>query len=205
MVFAESDFFTKKINKDHPLYPIKNQEAGVFLGDTDTEAWKVAHKFLPPALGPKAVRHYAPTMQKTVENAFNVFDQLDEEGQAWNVYHYMLKLGSQAVGKITLGMDFNHFSSPRAYPDEMIRIIAESLELNKQIASKGDWYAKLPFGPPQRLRNLADRMMVLVGESIKRAESSGAHDLPLQDAALEASNMVGMYTRIISRSRHGTH
>jgi cytochrome P450 len=56
IVFAESDFFTKEINKAHPLYPIKNKAAGVFLGDTDTEEWRVAHKFLPPALGPKAVR-----------------------------------------------------------------------------------------------------------------------------------------------------
>lgn len=36
IVFSESDFFTKKINESHPLYPIKNQDAGVFLGDTDT-------------------------------------------------------------------------------------------------------------------------------------------------------------------------
>jgi len=192
-VFAESDFFTKLINKNHPLYPIKNKQAGVFLGDTDTPEWKVAHKFLPPALGPKAVRHYAPTMQKTIEEAFNVFDEFDGKGQAWNVYQYMLKLGSQAVGKLVLGMDFNHFSSPNCYPHEMVRCIAESLELNKKIASRGDWYAKLPFGDPKRLQVLGDRMLELVGESIARAESSGNHDLPLQDAALEASNMVGKY------------
>lgn len=24
--------------------------------------WKIVHKYLPPALGPKAVRHYAPKM-----------------------------------------------------------------------------------------------------------------------------------------------
>lgn len=193
-VFAESDFFTKKINKDHPLYPIKNEEAGVFLGDTDTEAWRIAHKFLPPALGPKAVRHYAPTMQKTVEDAFSVFDELDSQGQSWNVYHYMLKLGAQAVGKITLGMDFNHFSSPRAYPHEMVRLIAEGLELNKKIASRGDWYAMLPFGDPARMKVVFNRMFELVGESIAKAESSGSHDLPLQDAALNSSNMVGEYS-----------
>jgi len=168
-VFAESDFFTKLINKNHPLYPIKNKQAGVFLGDTDTEEWRVAHKFLPPALGPKAVRHYAPTMQKTVEEAFNVFDEFDGKGQAWNVYQYMLKLGSQAVGKLVLGMDFNHFSSPNTYPHEVVRIIAETLELNKKISSRGDWYAKLPFGDPKRLQVLANRMMELIGESIARA------------------------------------
>jgi hypothetical protein len=36
VVLAESDFFTKYINEAHPLYGIKNRDAGVFLGDTDT-------------------------------------------------------------------------------------------------------------------------------------------------------------------------
>lgn len=57
IAFAESDFFTKQINPAHPLHGIKNVSAGIFLGDTDTPEWRVAHKFLPPALGPKAVRH----------------------------------------------------------------------------------------------------------------------------------------------------
>ena len=82
IAFSESDFFTKKINESHPLYALKTPAAGVFLGDTDTPEWRVAHKFLPPALGPKAVRHYAPTMQKTVEDSFKVFDKLDEQDEA---------------------------------------------------------------------------------------------------------------------------
>lgn len=194
VVFAESDFFTKKINEDHPLFPLKNRTAGVFLGDTDTPEWKVAHKFLPPALGPKAVRHYAPTMQKTVEEAFPVFDALAKQGHAWNVYQYMLKLGSQAVGKLTLGLDFHHFTSPDANLHEMVHLIAEVLTLNKKVSSKGTWYGKLPFGDPQKLRNTNTRIETLVEESIARAQSGGTKDLPLQEAALEASNMVGKYT-----------
>ncbi|KAJ5119525.1 Cytochrome monooxygenase alnD [Penicillium atrosanguineum] len=168
IVFAESDFFTKKINEAHPLYPIKNKEAGVFLGDTDTPEWRTAHKFLPPALGPKAVRHYAPTMQATVEDAFKVFDQLDEQEEAWNVYQYMLKLGAQAL----------------------VYRIAESLELNKKVTARGNWYAKLPFGDPQRLRDARWRIMEMVEESIQNAARGGVEDLPLQDAALQASNMI---------------
>ncbi|KAI2732314.1 hypothetical protein CBS147332_1453 [Penicillium roqueforti] len=190
IVFAESDFFTKKINEAHPLYPLKQPSAGVFLGDTDTPEWRVAHKFLPPALGPKAVRHYAPTMQKTVEDAFNVFDKFDEQGEAWNVYQYMLRLGAQAVGKLTLGLDFHHFDSPDANLHEMVHLIAELLSLNKKVASKGDWYGKLPFGDPQRLRTIKDRIAKMVEESIQKAARGGVEDLPLQDAALTASNMV---------------
>ncbi|KAF3391514.1 Docosahexaenoic acid omega-hydroxylase CYP4F3 [Penicillium rolfsii] len=190
IVFTESDFFTKKINEAHPLHALKTPAAGVFLGDTDTPEWKVAHKFLPPALGPKAVRHYAPTMQKTVEDSFQVFDAFDEQGEAWNVYRYMLKLGSQAVGKLTLGLDFEHFKDPDAPLHEMVHLIAEVLSLNKKVTSKGDWYGRLPFGDPQRLRRAKGRIEQMVEESIQKAARGGIEDLPLQDAALQASNMV---------------
>ncbi|KAJ6094252.1 hypothetical protein PENARI_c005G05948 [Penicillium arizonense] len=195
IVFAESDFFTKKIQEGHPLHPIKNQQAGVFLGDTDTPEWRAAHKFLPPALGPKAVRHYAPTMQETVEDAFSVFDELDERGEAWNVYQYMLKLGSQAVGKLMLGMDFKQFTAVDAPPHELVYRIAESLELNKKVTARGDWYAKMPFGDPKRLRDARGRIIEMVNESIANASRGGVEDLPLQDAALKANNMIDYIIR----------
>lgn len=191
IAFAESEFFTKKLTEDHPLYALKTPAAGVFLGDTDTEEWKVAHKFLPPALGPKAVRHYAPTMQKTVEDATKVFDELDEQGEAWNVYQYMVKLGSQAVGKLTLGIDFDHFRSPDTPMHEMILLIAEVLTLNKKVSSKGSWYSNLPFGDPKRLKDVKLRIEEMIEKSIQAAARGGVEDLPLQDAALKASNMVG--------------
>ncbi|KAI1749866.1 cytochrome P450 [Xylaria castorea] len=196
IVFSETDFFTKRMIKGHPLHPIKNKEAGVFLGDTDTEEWRIAHKFLPPALGPKAVRHYAPTMQKTVEDSFKVFDELDEREEAWNVYPFMLKLGSQAVGKLVLGMDFEHFTSVDARPHEMVMLIAESLELNKKISSMGSWYAKLPFGDPKKLSDIKERVAVLLAESVEKA-AKGLEDLDLQEAAVKAENMVDYISRAV--------
>lgn len=198
IVFSESDFFSKKINEAHPLHALKTPSAGIFLGDTDTPEWKVTHKFLPPALGPKAVRHYAPTMQKTVEEASHVFDALDEQGEAWNVYQYMLKLGSQAVGKLTLGLDFHHFISADVPLHPMVHMIAEMLSLNKKVTSKGDWYAKLPFGEPKHLQDLKKRIETMVEESIRASERGGVEDLPLQDAALRASNMVGKSATALS-------
>lgn len=196
IALAETDFFTKGINAAHPLFGLKTPEAGIFLADTDTDAWRVTHKFIPPALGPKAVRHYAPTMQRTVEDAFKVFDALDEQGEAWNVYQYMLKLGSQAVGKLTLGLDFNHFTSPDAPLHKMVHVIAEMLSLNKKVTSKGDWYAALPFGDPARLRETKRLIEEMVDEQIKVAKSGGVEDLPLQEAALMAANMVGKYQNL---------
>ncbi len=59
IVLSESEFFTKQVsNENHPLHPLLSQTAGVFTSDTDNPAWKLVHKFLPPCLGPKAVRHY---------------------------------------------------------------------------------------------------------------------------------------------------
>ncbi|KAF2999609.1 hypothetical protein G7054_g10211 [Neopestalotiopsis clavispora] len=192
--FSESDFFTKNIIPGHPLHPIKNPESGVFLGDTDTEEWRTAHKFLPPAFGPKAVRHYAPTMQKTIEDAFKVFDELDERDEAWNVYPYMLKLGSQAVGKLVLGLDMKHFTAPDAPLHEMVLRIAQSLSLNKKVTSMGSWYAHMPFGAPKQLRNARGRIIEMVQESINAA-SKGVEDLELQEAAVKAENMVDYVLR----------
>lgn len=190
IAFAESDFFTKKINESHPLFGIKQPQAGVFLGDTDTPEWRVTHKFLPPALGPKAVRHYAPTMQQTIEEAYKVFDHFDEQGQSFNAYIYMLKLGSQAVAKLTLGIDLEHFSSPNAPVHEIVRLIAETLTLNKKVTSWGSWYASLPFGDPKALKTKQKRMEDIIIKAVEDAERGGTSDLPLQDAALTAKNMV---------------
>ncbi|KAK4919526.1 hypothetical protein LTR49_012904 [Elasticomyces elasticus] len=59
---SETEFFSKIIVPNHPLYPIKTPDAGVFLADSTDPSWKIVHKFMPPALGPKAVRHHAPIM-----------------------------------------------------------------------------------------------------------------------------------------------
>lgn len=194
IVFNESDFFSKQIIPGHPLHPIKNDNAGVFVGDTNTEAWRVAHKFLPPFLGPKAVRHYAPTMNTTIHDAFAVFDELDSRDEAWNVYSYMLKLGSQAVGKLILGLDFQHFASVDAPPHEMVMLIAQSLELMKKITSMPQWYGKLPFGDPQKVRNIRQRMWDILEDVVAQAPK-GIEDLELQEAALKAENMIDYILR----------
>jgi hypothetical protein len=106
----------------------------------------------------------------------------------------MLKLGSQAVAKLTLGMDLEHFSHVDAPVHEIVRLIAETLHLNKKVTSYGSWYANLPFGDPKALKVKKARMEVLIEEQIAKAESGGVEDLPLQEAAVKAANMVGMLT-----------
>lgn len=191
IVFSETEFFSKEIVPDHPLYAIKDQKAGVFLGDTSNPDWKIVHKFLPPALGPKAVRHYAPQMNACANESWPVFDELEQSNEAWNVYQYMLKLSSGTVGKIMLGKDLHHFTSVDAPLHRMVLAIAEHLAINKKISSRGEWYAHLPFGDPVRLKNIQKFLADEIGEAIKDAKSTGTEDLPLQDAALKAANVVG--------------
>jgi cytochrome P450 len=196
-VFNENGFFTKQITPEHPLFGIMDQEAGLFLADTDTEAWRMTHKFLPPAFSPKAVRHYSPKMQQTVESAYKVFDQLDEQGDAFNVYLYMLKLGSQAVGQLTLGLDFNHFSSVYAPLHKMVRDIAELLELNKKVSTMGTWYSYLPFGDPAKLKHIRNELEQQMEAAIAAVTPNGVEDLELQDAALKASCIADYAVRAV--------
>jgi hypothetical protein len=76
----------------------------------------------------------------------------------------MLKLGSQAVAKLTLGMDMEHFAHVDAPVTEMVHLIAEALHLNKKVTSYGSWYANLPFSDSKALKVKKARMKVLVEE-----------------------------------------
>ncbi|KAL3424851.1 cytochrome P450 [Phlyctema vagabunda] len=191
----EDGFWAKMINEDHPLYGIKNEHAGVFLSDSNTEAWHQVHKFLAPALSPKAVRHYTPHMQHTGELSFKVFDQLESMGEAWNVYQYMFKVGSTAIGKLALNMDLHHFDSVDAPLHKLVMAVGESLELNKKISTRGAWYGRLPFGDPAKLRSIMKELEHIVDESIQSVDSTGSHDLPIKEAALEASCVVDYLSR----------
>lgn len=118
-------------------------------------------------MSPKAVRHYTPLMEASVKDSFKVFDKLDEEGEAWNVYQYMLKLASQTVFKFALGYDAHHFDSPDSSLNELVVLIAQSLSLNKKVTSRGDWYAKLGFIPGTAaydLKNIQGRLWTILNE-----------------------------------------
>ncbi|GAB7334986.1 hypothetical protein MBLNU13_g06854t1 [Cladosporium sp. NU13] len=196
IAFTESEFFSKEINDDHPLKPIKQEAAGVFVSDT-SNPWKLVHKYLPPALGPKAVRHYSGKMNDECRVSFPVFDELSERGEAWNAYQYMLKLSSAAVGKIVLGQDFHHFESVDSSLHRLPLAMAELLVINKKIASMGEWYAHLPFGDPKKLRDLQKEIGSTIVKSMEEAKASGTEDLPLQDAALKAADVIDYLNRAV--------
>lgn len=198
VAFQESAFFSKLITPDHPLAGVKDNRA-LFIGDTDTDAWRQAHKFIPPSMSPKAIRHYTPLMQDSVKDSFKVFDKLDEEDEAWNVYQYMLKLASQTVFKFALGYDAHHFDSPDSRLSELVVLIAQSLSLNKKVTSRGSWYAKLgaiPYTAAHELQSIQKRLWTILNEAIEQAPKGDTDaDLELNSAALGASCVVDYLKR----------
>ena len=189
VALAESAYMTKKINENHPLWGVKDNTA-IFIGDTETENWRLAHKFLPPAMGPKAVRHYTPLMQECARESFAVFDELDASDQSWNVYQYMIKLASQTIGKFSLDTDFEHFKSVDAPLHPIVTNIANLLSLNKKITARGEWYRHLPFGDPARLKTVQHTIYTLLQEQIDRMKDSKISGMPMADAATNASCVV---------------
>ncbi|OGM46317.1 cytochrome P450 monooxygenase [Aspergillus bombycis] len=187
--FAESAYMTKKINESHPLWGVKDNTA-IFIGDTETENWRLAHKYLPPAMGPKAVRHYTGLMQNCARKSLPVFDELDARDESWNVYQYMVKLASQTIGSFSLGKDFGHFDSVDSPLHPIATNIASLLSLNKKITARGEWYRHLPFGDPARLRQVQHTIYTLLQEAIDEVAGSGIADAPMNEAALSASCVV---------------
>ncbi|KAJ5506197.1 Cytochrome P450 [Penicillium expansum] len=189
VALAESVYMTRKINENHPLWGVKDNTA-IFIGDTETENWRLAHKFLPPAMGPKAVRHYTPLMQECVRQSFAVFDELDSRGKSWNAYQYMVKLASQTIGKFSLGTDFEHFTDVDAPLHPIVTNITSLLSLNKKITSRGEWYRHLHFGDPACLRVVQRTIYTLLQAKIDLVKGSGIDGMPMNQAAVEASCVV---------------
>lgn len=103
----------------------------------------------------------------------------------------MLKLSSAAVGKIVLGQDFHHFESVDSSLHRLPLALAELLVINKKISTMGQWYSHLPFGDPKKLRDLQHEIASTIMKSMEQAKAAGTEDLPLQEAALKAADVIG--------------
>ncbi|KAL2062425.1 hypothetical protein VTL71DRAFT_6691 [Oculimacula yallundae] len=169
------------------LADIKDNSA-LFVGDTETANWKAAHKFIPPAMSWKAVRHYTPMMEDHVRLSFKIFDELDASNEAWNVYPYMIKMASGFIGQFMLGMDFHHMDFIDAPMHSFVVLSSQMLHLNKKVSAEGAWYASLPFGNPQKLRIIRKALHDVPAEQVDIDRQTIGSDLPIQDAAIEAKN-----------------
>lgn len=146
LAFRDGEYFTKApTSPGHPLHGIEDPSA-LFLCDTESPAWKEAHKFLPPSMSPKAMRHHLPSIIDAVTSSFNVLDQTETLSKAFNVFKYAGKLASQVSAKLVLGVDLNHFDSLDTPLHRMMELIERAVMLNTRLQVRGKLYSYLPFG-----------------------------------------------------------
>ncbi|KAI9367731.1 cytochrome P450 [Aspergillus egyptiacus] len=191
LAFRDNEFFTKAPSAtDHPLFGIRDQTA-LFLCDTDSPAWKEAHKFIPPSMTPRAVRHYTPLLQRSVDKVFRVLDIYDEKGEAFN---------------LVLGVDLHHFDAVDSPMHRIIVLLQRYLILNRRVQTKGAWYSYLPFGDPVALKTTRKELYSLIEEAVLACQKRNAEEntesasLPMQTAALHATCLVDYLARATDES-----
>ncbi|KAK2739804.1 hypothetical protein FQN55_009125 [Onygenales sp. PD_40] len=188
-VLREGDLFTK-ITSDpsHPLFYMNDQTA-LFTCDSSSPAFPISHKFIPPAMSPRAIAHHAPLIQSATRSIFSVLDELSNGELAFNVYQYMFKMAGQIIWRVVVGQDVEHFKALNTPPTLAIRLFGEYLKLMKITSLRPKWYGSLPFGDPARLRAVRAQLFDIVGKALDECVTPGGDLLSLQDpaASLQAS------------------
>ncbi|KAF4545820.1 Cytochrome p450 [Lasiodiplodia theobromae] len=180
-VLREGAFFTKTTSDPaHPLFYMQEQTA-LFTCDSASPAYPLAHKFVPPALSPRAVAHHTPLVQAAARSIFPVLDALDADQRAFNVYQYMFKMGGQVIWRVVAGQDVAHFAAVDTPPTHAIRLFGEYLALMKKMSLRPAWFGRLPFGDPARLRKVREDLFATVEQAMDAAVTPGAGTLPLRD------------------------
>ena len=197
VIFGENEFFTKKTSEtNHPLFWISDV-AALFTADSAADSVKLAHKFIPPSMSPKAVQHYMPTMQQEIQSSFNVFDAFHDRNQSWNAYQYMLKLSSQVVSKVVLGLDVGHFHAPDTQLHELVSLVGELILLVRQASLSFTWLKYVPFSPAYRISALKKRISSLVHQAVNVWPHPGASNLPIPQAALQSTCIADYLKRAV--------
>ncbi|KAH7028648.1 cytochrome P450 82A2 [Macrophomina phaseolina] len=195
LAFRDGEYFTKApTSPGHPLHGIEDPSA-LFLCDTESPAWKEAHKFLPPSMSPKAMRHHLPSIIDAVTSSFNVLDQTETLGKAFNVFKYAGKLASQVSAKLVLGVDLNHFDSLDTPLHRMMELIERAVMLNTRLQVRGKLYSYLPFGDPALLRQSLREVYGYIDQAILDCDRDDVTDLPLQTAAIKSTCLIDYMLR----------
>ncbi|CRG86669.1 Cytochrome P450 3A25 [Talaromyces islandicus] len=197
VVFGENEFFTKMPSDfNHPLFSMNNNVA-LFIGDTTSPAFKLAHKFIPPSMSTNAAQRYMPILQNAVQDSFTVFDQLDGRQAAWNTYQYMLKLSGQVMTKVVLGMDVDHFDTVDTQLHEIVRLIGDYVLLGRTSSLSLPCLKYLPFSSARRLSVTTHRLISLLDQAAAAWPLPGAPDLPIPKAAVQSTCITDYLKRAV--------
>lgn len=204
-VLREGDAFTKATSDvSHPLFYMQHQQS-LFTCDSDSPAFAPSHKFVPPALSPRAVAHHTPLIRAAARSIFPVLDQLAGRDEAFHVYHYMFKLAGQVIWRVVVNQDLEHFRAADTPPAPTIRVLGEWLHLMKKLSLRPQWYGRLPFGDPARKRAAQAQLWADVEKAVDACTTAGGSPLSLADpaASLGASCMADFLARARDASGEG--
>jgi cytochrome P450 len=193
-VLREDELFTKTTSDpSHPLHYMSEQDM-LFTCDSDSPAFKPSHKFIPPALSPRAIAHYTPKIQQAARTIFNVFDELAESDKAFNVYQFMFKLASQIIWRVVADQDLHHFDKLQTPPALPLRLFGQYLSLMKKSSLRPQWFKHLPFGEPARLRVVRQQMFDNCEEALNASIDKDGPKLSLSDpTATQQASCVADY------------
>ena len=136
-------------------------------------------------------------IQKAVESSYAVLDELDARDEAWNVYTYMLKLGSATISELALNMNLHHFDSIDAPLYRIVFATSKSLSLNKKVTSKDSRYGHFPFGYPARLCVVMSEISTIIEHAVHSRQQARTEDLPMSNTALKVSCIVDYAIRAV--------
>lgn len=204
-VLREGELFTKKTSDpSHPLFYMSEQDA-LFTCDSESPAFPVSHKFLPTAMSPRAMAHYAPLVQTASRAIFSVMDELSESGMAFNCYQYMFKLAGQIIFRVIVGQDTQHFQAVQGPPCLAIRLFGQYLRLMKKSSLRPKWYGYLPFGEPAQLRRVRNNLFDTVEKTMDTCVTPDGGPLSISDpqSSLSAACVADYLCRAVDENGEG--
>ncbi|KAJ6267263.1 cytochrome P450, partial [Bipolaris maydis] len=211
LAFRASEYFTNApTSPSHPLDRIQDPTA-LFLCDTESPAWKEAHKFLPPSMSPKAMKHHLPNIIDAGSSSFKVLDQTENLGHAFNVFKYTSRLAAQVSAKLVLGVDLNHFESLDTPVHRMMELVERAVKLNTRLQVRGKLRVfrhagtdpallrqslKEAYGSRSQNDNFWERLpYTYIDQSILEWTRKEATRLPFQAAATSSNCLVDYLLR----------
>ncbi|KAJ7355283.1 cytochrome P450 [Mycena albidolilacea] len=192
VVLSEGEFFSKQVGENHPLFPLKMSfQNGLFTADSNDPEWSTSHKFMMTAMGAKAMRNYARTMDHTANRLVECFEELLERGKSFDAFSWGLRAAAQTIGEVGVGIDFKMLDNADSSVADIFTIIAENVRLSQTLFRRGRIYRALP-NPERSAQKATERDMATFVDVQKSRvlETGTSKDMPYQEAAVSTNSLL---------------